>query len=44
MIKISLKGFAKYMVANSAQQRKILTDYKYPQPEGQAMATYYREA
>ena len=44
MIKLSLKGFAKYMVANSAQQRKILKDYKYPDPEGQAMATYYREA
>lgn len=44
MIKLSLKGFAKYMTANSAQQRKILKDYKYPEPEGQAMATYYREA
>ena len=44
MIKLSLKGFAKYMVANSAQQRKILRDYKYPDPEGKAQITYYREA
>lgn len=44
MIKLSLKGFAMYMVANSAQQRKILRDYKYPNPEGKAQITYYREA
>jgi len=44
MIKISLKGLAKFMTSNSAQQRKILRDYKYPDPEGFAQATYYREA
>jgi hypothetical protein len=32
------------MTTNSAQQRKILRDYKYPDPEGFAQATYYREA
>lgn len=44
MIKISLKGLAKFMTSNSAQQRKILKDYKYPDPEGKAQAIYYREA
>lgn len=44
MIKIGLKGLAKFMTSNSAQQRKILRDYKYPDPEGLAQATYYREA
>ena len=44
MIRLSLKGFAKYMVANSAQQRTILRNYKYPDPEGNAQASYYREA
>jgi hypothetical protein len=44
MIKISLKGLAKFMTSNSTQQRKVLRDYKYPDPEGFAQATYYREA
>lgn len=29
MVKISLKGFAKYMTANASQQRKILRNFKY---------------
>lgn len=44
MIKLSIKSFAMYMVANSSKQRKILHDYKYPNPEGRAQITYYREA
>jgi hypothetical protein len=44
VIKISLKGLAQFMTASSAQQRKILRDFKYPDPEGSAKAMYYREA
>ena len=44
MIKISLKGFAKFMVANSSGQRKILEDFKYPDQEGLVQAVYYKEA
>lgn len=44
MIKISLKGLAKFMTSDAAGQRKVLRDYKYPDPEGRAQATYYREA
>lgn len=44
MIKISLKGLAKFMAGNSAQQRKVLRDFKYPDPEGFAQTIYYREA
>lgn len=44
MIKISLKGLAKFMTGSAASQRKVLRDFKYPDPEGRAQATYYREA
>lgn len=44
MIKLTLKGFAKFMVGHAAQQRKILYDYKYPEVEGYAQASYYRDA
>jgi len=44
MVRISLKGLAKFMTANSSQQRKVLRDFKYPDPEGHAQARYYREA
>ncbi len=44
MIKISLKGLAKFMTVGEAAKRKVLRDYKYPDPEGRAQATYYREA
>lgn len=44
MIKISVKGLAKFMTSSPANQRKILRDFKYPDPEGSAQAIYYREA
>lgn len=44
MIDLTLKGLAKFMTAAPAQQRKVLRDYKYPEPEGRAQATYYAEA
>lgn len=44
MIRITLKGLAKFMTASPANQRKILRDFKYPQEEGYAQALYYREA
>lgn len=44
MIKISLKGLAKFMTASPSRQRKVLHDYKHPKPEGEAQASYYREA
>ena len=31
--RVTLTGLAKYMMASSSQQRKILRDYKYPKPE-----------
>jgi hypothetical protein len=44
MIRITLKGLAKFMTATPAQQRKILRDFKYPKEEGLAQAVYYKEA
>ena len=44
MIKISLKGLAKFMTGGAAAQRKILWDFKHPDPEGSAQARYYKEA
>ncbi len=44
MIQISLKGLAKFMTASAAGQRKVLYGYKYPVPEGQVQAAYYRDA
>lgn len=44
MIKIGVKGLAKFMTGTAAQQRKILRDYKFPDDEGTAQAAYYREA
>lgn len=32
------------MTASPSQQRRILKDYKYPDPEGTAQAAYYRNA
>jgi hypothetical protein len=43
MIRIGLKGLAKYILATPANQRKILTDHKFPYPEGEAQAQYYRD-
>lgn len=44
LIKVSLKGLAKFMTASPASQRKIVRDFKYPDPEGVAQAAYYRDA
>jgi hypothetical protein len=44
MIKIGVKGLAKFMTASAAGQRKVLRDYKFPDEEGTAQAAYYREA
>lgn len=44
MIKLGVKGLAKFMTASSAGQRKVLRDYKFPDEEGTAQAAYYREA
>jgi len=44
VIKLGMKGLAKYMIARDAQKRKILRDYKFPDPEGNVQAIYYREA
>ncbi len=43
-IRISVKGLAKFMTGSHVKQRKILRDFKYPDPEGSAQAIYYREA
>lgn len=43
-MKISLKGLAKYMTSGFATQRKILRNFKYPDPEGFAQAIYYADA
>jgi len=44
MITIGVKGLAQFIVAGPARQRKVLKDYKYPSPEGQAQAKFYRDA
>jgi hypothetical protein len=44
LIKISLKGLAKFITATEQGKRKVLRDFKYPDPEGAVQAIYYREA
>lgn len=44
MIRMSLKGLAKFMLASDSGKRTILRNYKYPSPEAQIQALYYREA
>jgi hypothetical protein len=44
MIRITAKGLAKYMTSGDASKRKILRDYKFPDPEGAVQAKYYAEA
>jgi len=44
MIRISAKGLANYMTSGDARKRKILRDYKFPDPEGAVQAKYYAEA
>src|SRR4029077_2338328 len=44
MIKLTVKGLAKFMTKGPASQRKILRDFKFPQPEGFVQTIYYAEA
>ena len=45
LIKISIKGLAKFMTATPSGQRKILRDFKFPDDsEPKAMRLYYGEA
>lgn len=45
MIKISVKGLAKFITSSPAAQRKVLRDYKYPDDdEPSAMRLYYKDA
>lgn len=45
MIKISVKGLAKFMASSPAAQRKVLHDYKYPdEDEPSVMRLYYKDA
>lgn len=43
-ISIGVKGVAKFMTATHFGQRKVVRDYKYPDPSGRAQAAYYRDA
>jgi hypothetical protein len=43
-MRISVKGLAKFMTSGAASQRKILHDFKFPNPEGGIQAAYYSEA
>src|SRR3990170_2299232 len=44
MIRISVKGLAKYMTSGPAGQRRILKNFKEPHPYGEVMFKYYAEA
>ena len=44
MIRLTAKGLANYMTSGDARKRKILRDYKFPDPEGAVQAKYYAEA
>ncbi len=45
MIKLSIKGLAKYMASSPSAQRRVLRDFKYPRgEEAFAMRLYYRDA
>ena len=44
LIRITAKGLAEFATATELGKRKVLRDFKFPDPEGQARATYYREA
>ena len=45
MIRMSVKGLAKYMISGPAAQRKVLRDFKYPrEDEPMAMRLYYEDA
>jgi hypothetical protein len=44
MIKISVKGLAKFMTSGSVGQRSVLKNFKFPDPQGAVQAAYYSEA
>jgi hypothetical protein len=45
MIRLTVKGLAKYMTSSPAAQRRVLRDFKYPRgEEAYAMRLYYRDA
>ena len=44
MIRITVKGLAKFMTRGPAGQRKVLRDFKLPKPEGFVQSIYYGEA
>jgi hypothetical protein len=44
MIKITVKGLAKFMTNGPASQRKVLRNFKFPKPEGFVQTIYYGEA
>ncbi len=45
MIRLSVRGLAKFMTSSPVAQRKVLRDYKYPdEDEPSAMRRYYKEA
>lgn len=45
LIKISVRGLAKFMTSTPSGQRKVLADYKYPDDdEPSAMRLYYKDA
>jgi hypothetical protein len=44
MIRITVKGLAKFMTKGPAGQRKVLRDFKIPKPEGFVQTVYYGEA
>jgi len=43
MIELSTRGVVRFALGGPAAQRKILRDYKFPDPEGAAQARYYRD-
>lgn len=45
MIRLSVRGLAKFMTSSPSGQRKVLRDYKYPDDDGpSAMRLYYKDA
>ena len=42
-MRMSARGLVRFMTSSPAAQRKVLRDYKYPEPEGVAQASYYRD-
>ena len=42
-MRMSARGLVRFMTSSPSGQRKVLRDYKYPEPEGVAQASYYRD-